>query len=114
MIHAHELAFLVVRQLVVHRTIALGDAFEAVVEIDKDLVQGQVGCHHHARTVKGLGMVDIAALFRDEGKDIADGSGGNVQGGLDRRLVNGSISEGSGRFIGLCTSSSVPSLRITL
>src|SRR5690606_37106816 len=65
-VHLHELRLAVLADLVVHRAVAAGDALEAVVEVDEDLVERQDTYEDEARLVERLGVLADAALLHDE------------------------------------------------
>ncbi len=57
---------------VVHGAVAFGHGFEAVVEVDEDVGEGDGGGEEDAEFVDGLGVLEVAAFFHDEFHGVAD------------------------------------------
>ena len=83
-----ELFGLPARRFVVEAAVAARDGFEAVVEVDQDLVHGDAGGDHHVVGVDALRVRADAALVHHQVHDVADILGGGHDVGVDERLLN--------------------------
>jgi len=71
-VQLHHVALHVFIRLVIHRAKAARDAFDAVMEIDQDLVQRNQACQHHAARVECFRVIQIAAFLGDQRHHVTD------------------------------------------
>ena len=62
-VEAAELSLFVTGHLVVHRAVAVSDAFEAVIKIDQDFVEWQTADEHDAFAINRLSVLTDTALM---------------------------------------------------
>ena len=87
-VHFDHISGAVSGVLVVHGAVAFGHGFEAVVEVDEDVGEGDFRCEHDAEFVDGLGVFEVAPLFHDELHDVSDVVSGNHDKDADDGLAD--------------------------
>jgi len=71
-VHFDHVGGAVAGMFVVHGTVSPGHGFEAVVEIDEDVGEGDGGREEDTSVIDGLGILELAPFLHDELHDFTD------------------------------------------
>ena len=85
-VHLHQVALLVVRQLVVQRSVTLGVCFQGIKEVIDDLVQRHLVVDLHQVGVQILHIHELSPAILAEGHDVAYELVGRDDGHVHKRL----------------------------